>query len=212
MPLFLAACEGRQSALAPAGEDAAQLHLLFLVMLGGAVVLWLALNGAFYVVTRLRPGQMSVRHADRVILFGGVIFPTVLVGALLAWGLSIMPEQRATGDGLVVRVTAEEWWWRVEYWPEGAEAPVITANEIRLPAGVRTELKLNANRYIHSFWVPALGGKMDMIPGRETVLTLRPEIPGLYRGQCAEFCGASHAMMAFETVILEPAAFDDWLA
>ncbi|MEI4488799.1 cytochrome B, partial [Frigidibacter sp. MR17.14] len=181
-------------------------------MLGGAVLLWLALNLAFFAVTRLHPGRMPVRHADRVILFGGVIFPTVLVGALLAWGLSIMPDQRATGEGLVVRVTAEEWWWRVEYWAEGAEAPVVTANEIRLPAGVRTELKLNANRYIHSFWVPALGGKMDMIPGRETVLTLRPEIPGMYRGQCAEFCGASHAMMAFETVILEPAAFDDWLA
>ncbi|MEI4473970.1 c-type cytochrome [Frigidibacter sp. MR17.24] len=209
---ILAGCSGRQSALAPAGEDAAQLKLLFIVMLSGAAVLWLGLNGLFWYVTRHRPGAMPVARANAVIVGGGVVLPTVLVGALLAWGLSIMPAQRAPGEGLTLRVTAEEWWWRVEYWPEGATAPIVAANEIRLPTGTRTELRLNANRFIHSFWVPALGGKMDMIPGRETVLTLRPDTPGGYRGQCAEFCGPSHALMAFEAVILAPGDFDAWLA
>lgn len=209
---FLAACDGRQSALDPAGEDASQLRLLFIVMLVGAVVLWLGLNGLFFYFTRIRTGTMDIRHANRVIIGLGVLLPTVVVGALLAWGLSIMPAQRAAGDGLVLRVTGEEWWWRVEYWPEGATQPIVAANEVRLPAGARTELQLNANLYIHSFWVPALGGKMDMIPGRQTVLTLRPELPGVYRGQCAEFCGASHALMAFEAVIMPPAEFDAWLA
>ncbi|SMO92866.1 cytochrome c oxidase subunit II [Paracoccus laeviglucosivorans] len=212
LPLVLiAGCTGRQSALAPAGEDAAQLKLLLLVMLAGAVVLWLALNGLFYYVTRIRPGAFHIRHANRLIIGAGVIFPTVLIGALLAWGLSIMPGQRAPGDGLVIRVKAEEWWWRVEYWPQGSDAPITSANEIRLPTGSRTELRLTANLYIHSLWIPALGGKMDMIPGRETVLTLHPQAAGTYRGQCAEFCGASHALMAFETVVMEPDAFAEWL-
>ena len=209
--VVLSACQGRQSALSPAGQDAAQLNLLFLVMLGGAVVLWLALNGLFLYFTRIRPGAMPIRHANRLIIGAGVVFPTLLVGSLLAWGLSIMPSQRAPGDGLVIRVTAEEWWWRVEYWPPGATAPVVSANEIRLPAGSRSELRLNANRYIHSLWVPSLGGKMDMIPGRETVLTLHPDLAGFYRGQCAEFCGASHALMAFETAVMAPGDFDAWL-
>lgn len=182
-----------------------------MVMLPAAVLLWLALNGLFFWFTRIRPGRVHIRHANRLIIGAGVIFPTVLIGALLAWGLSIMPSQRAPGDGLVLRVTAEEWWWRVEYWPPGATAPITSANEIRLPAGSRTELRLTANRYIHSLWVPALGGKMDMIPGRETVLTLHPDLEGFYRGQCAEFCGASHALMAFETVVMAPDAFADWL-
>jgi len=209
--LGLVGCSGRQSALSPAGEDAAWLHDLWIVMLVGAIVLWIGLNGLFFVITRISPRKWPETYVNPLIIGGGVLLPTVLVGALLAYGLSMMPKMRADGDGLVVKVRAEEWWWRVEYWPSGADAPIVAANEIRLPAGQRTELRLDANKYIHSFWVPALGGKMDMFPGRETVLTLRPEIPGIYRGQCAEFCGPSHALMAFEAVIQTPEDFAVWL-
>nr|WP_318272601.1 cytochrome c oxidase subunit II [Paracoccus saliphilus] len=209
---MLGACEGRQSALMPGGQDASQLFLIFMVMLGGAVVLWVALNGMFYYFTQVNRRHFALRHGNRIIIGAGVILPTVVVGALLAWGLSIMPSQRARGDGLVIRVNAEEWWWRVEYWPPGAEAPIASANEIRFPAGSRTELQLTASTYIHSLWIPSLGGKMDMIPGRQTVLTLHPDLEGFYRGQCAEFCGASHALMAFEAVVMAPSAFDTWLA
>ncbi|MDQ1900245.1 c-type cytochrome [Paracoccus sp. WLY502] len=212
LPLLLGGCDGPQSALRPGGQDAAQLYLLFVVMLVGAVVLWLALNGLFFYFTRVNQQQFSLRHGNRIIIGAGVILPTVVVGSLLAWGLSIMPSQRAPGDGLVIRVTGEEWWWRVEYWPPGADAPIVSANEIRFPAGSRTELRLTARTYIHSLWIPSLGGKMDMIPGRETVLTLHPDLEGFYRGQCAEFCGASHAMMAFESVVMAPDDFDAWLA
>ncbi|MEO1910208.1 MAG: c-type cytochrome [Paracoccus sp. (in: a-proteobacteria)] len=209
--LLLGGCAGRQSALAPGGEDAAQLYLIFLVMLGGAVVLWLGLNGLFLYFTQVNRGHFARRHANRIIIGAGVLLPTVVVGALLAWGLSIMPSQRAPGDGLVIRVTAEEWWWRVEYWPPGAQAPIVSANEIRFPAGSRTELQLTARTYIHSLWIPSLGGKTDMIPGRRNVMTLQPDLEGFYRGQCAEFCGASHALMAFETVVMAPDAFATWL-
>jgi cytochrome c oxidase subunit 2 len=181
-------------------------------MLAGGVVLWLLVNGAFYYISRVRPGAFDQRYARHVLIGGGIVLPVVVLSALLVWGLSILPDPRRPGDGLVIRVTGEQWWWRVEYWPEGADTPVVTANEIRLPVGQRTELHLTSDKVIHSFWIPALGGKMDMFPGRETMISLAPEKVGTYRGQCAEFCGASHAWMAFAAVVMEEEAFDLWLA
>lgn len=207
----LAGCEGRQSVLSPAGADAQVLGQLFWVMFWGAVVLWLLVNGLFFYVTQINRAALSRRFANGLIVGGGVVLPTVLLGALLAYGLSLMPDQRAPGDGLTLRVTGEQWWWRVEYWPEGAAAPIVSANEIRLPAGVRSEVVLDAARVIHSFWIPALGGKMDMFPGRETRISLKPERPGNWRGQCAEYCGISHALMAFEAVAMPPDEFEAWL-
>ncbi|MBC9247512.1 cytochrome c oxidase subunit II [Paracoccus sp. 11-3] len=209
--LPLAACDGRQSVLNAAGQDSRQLLYLFIVMLAGAVVLWLGLNGLFLYVTRLRPQALKIHNVNWFLFGAGVLFPSVVIGALLAWGLSIMPAQRAAGDGLRIAVHAEEWWWRVEYWPKGATTPIVSANEIRFPAGSRSELHLSADTYIHSLWIPALGGKMDMIPGRTTVLTLHPDLEGFYRGQCAELCGASHALMAFQAVVMAPDDFARWL-
>lgn len=209
--LLLAACSGRQSVLDPAGRDAQVLADLFWVMLAGAVVLWLLVNGLLFYVTRIEPRPLSPRAAEALIIGGGVVFPTVLLAALLVYALSEMPRQRAPGEGLEVRVTAHQYWWRVEYWPDGATAPVISANEVRLPTGQRSEIVLKAERVIHSFWIPALGGKTDMIPGRETRMSLEPEREGTFRGQCTEFCGESHAFMAFGAVTLSPEAFATWL-
>ena len=169
------------------------------------------MNGAFYTLTRLRTDPLDDRFVRPLLIGGGIVVPSVLLIGLLAWALSILPDQRAPGDGLQVRVTGEQWWWRVEYWPDGAEEPIVTANEIRLPAGQRTEFVLDADRVIHSFWIPSLGGKMDMFPGRETRVSLHPERPGRYRGQCAEFCGVSHAWMAFAAVVMPEEEFDAWL-
>lgn len=210
--LALAACGGPQSVLDPAGADAAVLYRLFSVMMVGAVLLFCLVIGLFVWVTWISPREHSARGAEALIVGGGILFPTVVLAGLLSYGLSILPDQRAPGDGLTVRVMGEQWWWRVEYWPEGADAPVIAANEIRLPAGQRSEFVLGAERVIHSFWIPALGGKLDMFPGRETRMSLEPTRPGLYRGQCAEFCGLSHALMAFDVVVMPQAEFDAWLA
>jgi cytochrome c oxidase subunit II len=209
---LLVGCGGPQSALSPGGLDAIQLDRLFTVMLVGAVVLWLFINGLFLYVTRAKERPMSRRAAEGLIIGGGIGLPVVVLTALLVYGLSIMPDQRAPGDGLRLRITGEQWWWRVEYWPEGASEPVVSANEIRLPVGRRTEIELAAAEVIHSFWVPGLGGKTDMIPGRINVMSLEPVEPGVYRGQCAEFCGLSHALMAFQAVAMEEPGFDAWLA
>ena len=209
--LVLGGCVGRQSVLDPAGRDAQTLLTLFIVMLVGLVVLWVAVNGMMLFFSRISPREHDEGTARKLIVGGGIVFPTVVIAALLAWGLSIMPDQRAPGDGLQVKVTGEQWWWRVEYRPEGG-APIVSANEIRLPVGARTEFLLDSAYVIHSFWIPALGGKMDMFPGRETRISFEPTEAGIFRGQCAEFCGASHAQMAFEVVTLEQADFDAWLA
>ncbi|MFZ3582804.1 cytochrome c oxidase subunit II [Loktanella sp. DJP18] len=209
--VILGGCVGRQSVLDPAGRDATTLLTLFTVMLVGLVVLWIAVNGMMLFFNKLSPRAYDEAAARKLIVGGGIVFPTVVIAALLAWGLSIMPDQRAPGDGLRIEVMGEQWWWRVAYWPEGAETPIVSANEIRLPVGARTEFTLNSAYVIHSFWIPALGGKMDMFPGRDTMISLEPTEAGIFRGQCAEFCGASHAQMAFEVVTLEQADFDAWL-
>lgn len=211
-PFLLVACEGAQSVLNPAGRDAAVLAILFWVMLVGAVLLWLAVNGLILFVTRIAPRPLDRRAAETLIVGGGIVLPVAVLSALLVFALSEMPQQRARGEGLTVRVTGHQFWWRVEYWPEGAAAPVVSANEVRLPTGQRSEIVLNAERVIHSFWIPALGGKTDMIPGRETRLSLEPTKTGEYRGQCTEFCGESHAHMAFGAITMTPGDFDDWLS
>lgn len=209
--MMLAGCSGRQSVLVPAGRDAEVLATLFWWMLGGAVVLWIVMNGLLVYVTRARARTVSPRTAEGFIIGGGIVFPTVVLAGLLSYALAEMPRQRDLGSGLTVRIVGESWWWRVEYLRDGADTPVISANELRLPSGSRSEIKLAANGVIHSFWIPALGGKTDMIPGRETRMSLEPTQPGTYRGQCTEFCGLSHALMALNAVVMDPEAFDDWL-
>ncbi|MGQ7846012.1 cytochrome c oxidase subunit II [Granulosicoccus sp. 3-233] len=209
--LPLGGCGGLQSTLQPAGKEAAEIATLFHVLLVGAVVLWLLVNGIFLYVTRLNPRPLSRRAAEGLIIGGGILFPTVLLGILLAYSMSLMSSQRETGNAATsVSVTGEQWWWRVQYRREDGSL-LASANELRLPAGERTEVTLTSNKVIHSFWVPALAGKMDMFPGRVTRLALQPETTGIYRGQCAEFCGTSHALMAFQVVVMTPEDFERWL-
>ncbi|AKH98888.1 heme/copper-type cytochrome/quinol oxidase, subunit 2 [Hoeflea sp. IMCC20628] len=207
LSLLLAGCTGTQSVLDPAGKDASVLADLFWVLLMGAVVLWLAINGLFFYVTRIEPRSLSRRLAETLVIGGGIVFPFFLLSGLLIYALSIMPDQKLEGTGALVRVTGEQWWWRVEYITE----PIVAANEIRLPVDHRTEIKLGADKFIHSFWIPALAGKMDMFPGRETRLAVEPSKVGVYRGQCAEFCGEAHALMSFQAVVLEQDDFAVWL-
>jgi len=209
--LALAGCSGPQSALDPAGDGADRLALLFWVMLIGAAVIWAATLALAFFAARTRRGRFDERAGSALILWGGAVFPTVVLTALLTYGLSITPDLRGPGDGLKIAVSGEQYWWRVRYQPKDGVA-VESANEIRVPAGERVEFMLEAADVIHSFWIPSLGGKVDMIPGRTNRLVLHATRPGIYRGVCAEFCGRSHALMAFPVVVMERAEFDRWLA
>jgi cytochrome c oxidase subunit II len=103
----------------------------------------------------------------------------------------------ATGEKLSIKITANQWWWDVQYNSDDPSKIMRTANELHLPVGVPVRITLASNDVIHSFWVPSLAGKQDLIPGRETDITIVPKRIGIFRGQCAEFCGAQHAHMAF---------------
>ena len=209
--VVLSACSGPQSALDPAGRGAEDLESLFWWMTAGTVAVWLAVFGLAVYAARVDP-EAGRRGATLMIIGGGAVVPTIVLCGLLVYGLRMMPPLLAAPPpgSLRIAVSGEQWWWRVKYHPaEGGELEL--ANEIRLPVGEPVELELESPDVIHSFWIPTLGGKMDMIPGRRTRLTLQPTRTGVFRGVCAEYCGASHAFMAFSVVVMEKREYSRWL-
>ncbi|MBW6390619.1 cytochrome c oxidase subunit II [Billgrantia antri] len=210
LPL-LGGCSGPQSTLQPAGVDAEQIARLFWWMSGFAILIWGVVIGCAVFVTYIKPRSHDSRVARWLILGGGVVVPPLVLGVLLAFGLSLLPSLSAPAeDGLQISVSGERWWRRVRY-PTPSGGTVELANEVRLPVGERVGFRLTSPDVIHSFWIPSLGGKVDMIPGRTTRLSLEPTEVGVFRGACAEFCGTSHALMNFRVVVMEPDAFDTWL-
>lgn len=210
--VLASACDGVQSTLSPSGRGAERIAALFWWMTGGALLVWVfVVVLAVYYARRATRGR-NPRRDRWLILGGGVAFPTVTLTILLAFGLAMIPETvaRAPQGSLTIAVTGEQWWWRVRYLPPGREA-VVLANEVRLPVGEPVQFVLDSDNVIHSFWIPSLGGKMDMIPGRVNYLTLQPTRTGIFRGACAEYCGTSHALMAFYAEVMEKDAFDRWL-
>jgi cytochrome c oxidase subunit 2 len=111
-----------------------------------------------------------------------------------------------------IRVTAQQWWWRIEYKDPARGGWIEGANELHLPLGRPTRLEIRSADVIHSFWVPSLSGKIDMVPGRLNRLTITPRREGWTRGQCAEFCGLQHAQMALDVKVDAPSAYTAWLA
>jgi cytochrome c oxidase subunit 2 len=210
--LLLAGCQTDQSVLHPASQDSAEVARLFWVMAFGGAVIWCLVIGAaiYAVVGRRKP--KSEQFADRFILAGGVVFPTLALAGLLFYGLRMLPEWRTSDDpDLRVHIVGEQYWWRIRY--ELADGRLVeTANELHLPEGHVVEFVLTAQDVIHSFWIPALGGKLDVIPGRTNILRLTPEKTGQFRGACAEYCGLSHALMALQVTVHDPDDFQLWLA
>jgi len=187
---------------------------LFLVMSFGAALIWLAVIAVVCFAMRSQRHVVTEPVASRLILWGGAIVPSAVIVAVLSYAMWLMPSLRpfaAAGEAaLRIEVTGRQYWWSVTY--HHANTPAVSANEIRLPAGRRVELALKSDDVIHSFWIPALGGKMDMIPGRTNRLSLLAQKTGVFRGVCAEYCGTSHTLMALTVVVMEPSAFETWLA
>jgi len=211
----LTGCSGVQSALAPAGEEAAAIYQLLLVMVIGGVLVWLAVVGLLLHAARRRETSWTEEQAGRLILFGGVAFPVAVLLALLTYAVWLMPvirpwfKQQAPQPEMI-EVTGEQFWWRIRYPATDGMPAFETANELRLPVGERVAFSLEAADVIHSFWIPVLGGKMDMIPGRTNTSSLLPTKTGVFRAPCAEFCGTSHTFMAFSVIVMEPADYKEW--
>jgi cytochrome c oxidase subunit II len=157
-----------------------------------------------------RPSERSLRTgvaaatASTVLILFGLLVSGVVTGRALA--------RLSSENALVVEVVGYQWWWQITYTDPQPSLRVTTANELHLPTGRPIALLFKSGDVIHSFWVPNLHGKMDLIPGRQTSLLLRVDREGQYRGQCAEFCGAQHAHMALPVTAESPDAFDRWMA
>ncbi|MCR6652473.1 MAG: c-type cytochrome [Cellvibrionaceae bacterium] len=210
----LCACAGEQSAFSGYSEGAARVAKLTWIMVGGGGLILLLV----VVLTAIALfGPLSWRQklrGESVVIGLGMVFPVVVLTALLFYGFVLLRLEAApefSGEMLRIEVVGEQWWWRVIYHhPDGSTTE--SANELRFPVGQPVELTLTTADVIHSFWLPAYGGKVDMIPGRTNYLRFLPTHPGVTRGQCAEYCGGAHALMAFYAVALSAEEFVQWRA
>lgn len=211
--LFLVAGVGchpghRQSALNPASFEATEIARLWWVMFGALTAAFiLVLAFTFWAVFRRKQSEPRPwGGARRFVVVGGILFPAVVLVGLLFYSLRVTMVLRPPDEGVLIQVTGHMWWWEIRY----PELGIITANEIYMPAGEPVRIELRSGDVIHSFWVPNLHGKMDTTPGLVKQFWLHADEPGTWRGQCAEFCGRQHALMAFEVVALPREEFDRW--
>ncbi|MFL6729498.1 MAG: cytochrome c oxidase subunit II [Sphingomicrobium sp.] len=218
----LTGCSGYQTSLGGQGADGADFIRLFTIFMVVCLIMYLLVVGALaWALARGRKDPLTVdRHAHHE---SSPFIGSALVGwaALIGIGLvgltvaSFLVDRsaaaRATHPQLTVKVTANQWWWDVVYMSPDVSQIVHTANEIHLPVGVQAEVHLESRDVIHSLWVPNLAGKQDLIPGRTTDIQLLPTKTGLFRGQCAEFCGMQHTNMALVVTVESKADFDRWL-
>ncbi|MGD9945944.1 MAG: cytochrome C oxidase subunit II [Burkholderiaceae bacterium] len=188
------------STLDPAGPAGASIAGVWWTMLAAALlILVLTVALALYAACR-NPARRARLSPRLLIVGGGLLFPLATLAALLTYGIgaghALLPLPGAP-DVYRVEVRAHQWWWEVSY-PDAPGGRLYSANEIHVPVGRPIDVHVSAEDVIHSFWVPRLGGKIDAIPGRTTVIRLQADRAGVYHGVCAEFCGAQHARMGLQ--------------
>jgi cytochrome c oxidase subunit 2 len=214
----LSGCNGVQSVLQTNGDAADTIAALIWGFSALAAVIWIAVMIAMSIaVFRRRRGPVAdpleprdERAPLRVVTMATVL--TAVTISVLTVVSYLADKSLADGgtDPLTIRVTGHQWWWEVRYESAQPNRTLTVANEIHIPVGRPVRLQLESVDVIHSFWVPSLAGKEDLVPGRQNVLQFVAERTGVYRGQCAEFCGMQHAHMAV-LVIAEPEAeFNAW--
>ncbi len=202
--------------LSPSGPAAAAMAEVSWVLIGGATLLFvgtMALLGWALFRKRVSGDADSNRRMLWWLASGGLVLPLVVLTALFFYSLHRTPPWKVLppADALVISVTGRMWWWEIRYRDPATGTTIATANELRLPVGRPVYLGLSSTEVIHSLWIPELGGKMDMVPGRVNHLLLQASHAGVFRGQCAEFCGEAHARMALHAVAMGAADFELWL-
>ena len=209
-----------QSVLSPAGAQASAIHQLWSLMLWTTTVvavLVLVFIAIAVVRGRHRDERVHIPRAPERSLTRGVWAATTLslltlVMLLIASILITRGVESVQASGAVtIKIVGHQWWWEIEYEDTIPSQRVLTANEIHIPVGRPIVLKVTSRDVIHSFWVPNLQGKRDLIPGYITAIYLQADRPGIFRGQCAEFCGLQHAHMALDVVAEPGPDFDRWL-
>jgi cytochrome c oxidase subunit II len=207
------------STVSPVTEQANDIHDLYKLTFWLALIVFVGVQIAIvYTVMRFRRRSNDEERPEQV--HGHktleIVWTTIPAIILLLIFIPTVRTIYAHDDDtknpdMVVQVYGKQWWWEVHYAePEGI-AGVVTANEIRVPQGKNVVFELYTNNVIHSFWVPQLSGKMDLIPGHTNRLAVKTDTPGYYFGQCAEFCGDSHALMRFKVIVEPEEQFNSWI-
>lgn len=210
---WLAACEGPQSILDPAGPAARDVTLLWWPMFIVATLVLAGVTLAWIVAMRHRGRDFSPDEAKRIsrrwIVGGGILLPTASIVLLLGFGVRAGDRMLPLRDDAPLRidVTGRQWQWDVTY----PGSSVVLVDELHLPAGRPVHIHVTSADVIHSFWVPRLGPKIDAVPGRTNVLRLQADEAGALRGQCSEFCGTGHAQMVLKVQVHAEADFSTWL-
>ena len=221
LSLLLAACGGvekyPQTAMDPKSDFGVaidNLQNLTIVLGVGVGILVFAVLAYILVRYRYQPGDPTPKqvHGNTTLELAWTLIPALLLAVIaIPTARTIFYTYREAPPGaLEVDVRGFQWWWQFSY-PLPNGDTVVTANEIHVPVGQPVILKLNSNDVIHSFWIPQMGGKRDVIPGRTNHIVFTPSEAGVYLGQCAEFCGDSHALMRMRLIAHEPAEYAAWL-
>ncbi len=215
----VAACQAPMSVFTGGGDGGRRISALAWFLVIAAAVVYVAVMALFLVA-------MS-RHRDRdpaavdlsepgtgFIVWGGGVMPAIVLTVVFVVGLAAMGRfpASASPNAPHFTVTGHQWWWQVDYDDPAGPGRFTTANELHVPVGETVRIRLVSADVIHSFWVPGLQGKIDLIPGDTNEIRIHAEKPGTYRGQCAEFCGMQHANMAFTVVADSPARYAAWIA
>ncbi len=206
-------CAGPQSALQPSGAAAREVAYLWWAMFWAGTAIFLLVLGLLLYASFQAPERRWRIAPVKMIVAGGVVLPIVALSILLVFGLRAgsgvsadLPE-----NAISIRVTAHQWWWDIEYVDHrDPSRNFTTANELYLPVNQPVELLMTSSDVIHSLWLPRLAGKLDLIPSQTNRLVIEAEEPGVFRGQCAEFCGLAHAQMAFYAVAVPQEKFEAW--
>jgi cytochrome c oxidase subunit 2 len=208
--LLLGGCGGEQSALNPGGPSAHRISLLWWGLFGAAVVVWVVVVFLILwaLVLRRGPHVQPRSGGEKTVVVAGIVIPSLVLLGTFAGAMGVLNAQRnpPRPSVLSITVTGHDWWWEVRY-PD-----FVTANEIHIPVGRAVHVNLRTADVIHSFWVPSLTSKTDLIPGKDNSTWLQADRAGTFRGQCAEFCGAQHAGMAFVVVAQPQDQFAAWMA
>jgi cytochrome c oxidase subunit 2 len=213
--LWLCGCAAESpSTFAPQSPAATRLANLWWLLFGlGSVIYVVVMGIMLYGLFRPRQDQAGYerwrQRGPRLILFGGALIPGMILLIIYALTLSTLSALSASNmdENLTIEMTGHQWWWEVRYPAE----QITTANEIHIPVGEPVTIHLKSEDVIHSFWVPELNGKLDLVPGKVNTISLQADEPGEYWGLCAEYCGIQHAKMLFVVVAQPSEAFTEWL-
>jgi cytochrome c oxidase subunit 2 len=210
--------ENPYSHISPRSNVTGDIQFLYKVVFWMALVVFIGVQfGIAYTALRYRrrhedeprPEQI---HGNKTLEIAWTIIPAVILIVIFIPTVRTMFDfDAAAKDGeVVIDVYGKQWWWEVHYAQPDTVAEVITANEIYVPVGKKVQVNLYTNNVIHSFWVPQLSGKMDLIPGHVNSIGFTAEQTGVYFGECAEYCGDSHALMRFKVIVVDEATFGQW--